>query len=578
MRDPTANLQAAVERLDLITKKIENQPHSPPTSEAQIDIHKENILQRTFSLTKKMILLAFGSKEVIKESSESENEIKGVLDEIKNNYPLLERLQKGDPKQQSLAKWAFEVINRFNNSIVKAKKTPFSWDEKIAAYFYEKYGVLTTDKIIAPLDLPQPATLMSGMKQQAGNIRIQQAFQTQVAELMANHKNDPIVKVFQNEHDAFRMKVISEFEKEGIPRNLIADLINKNPIQITSSKDEEVLFFNQMIKTLPGEVYQAKIEFEKSKINPRSKISPGSYDPRPGSFELEPISIQKGFPHPSQNNGWAFCDELIPALPHRIEQLPHLQSLLEQRKNTALALLPRGKLNLHAKRLLVRKKHCFNAHIPFFRELHVEIARNLLSLDNNDLSVKEQSILERFFWDSKFNFDYLSNAYNLMNEIYFVRPFYHLQDVRIDQSEPDLLTGSKEVRFHTAERILKEQAKATEKELAGKPGDSQTDYILLLGRKLAEAGDKILLQYHSEILGFSPPFLGKREKTVQAIVYKQLSSFVDELNREIGEVKDMMFKCLENELMILEDYTLDSRSMEIVTELEEYYKKRDTSR
>ncbi len=180
----------------------------------------------------------------------------------------------------------------------------------------------------------------------------------------------------KHELDAFRMKAITLLKHHEVRFASLTEklhLLRDMPIEIEkTSHSKTTVAMQQTISTLPGETINLKGAFKRYPESHCRSI------PIPESFHLATQSNQSGFPHPSQHNGWALSQILLPENP----------ILIKKMKEVAQELLPKGSLNIKAKELLKLKQQSFNESLGEFSDLHKKLHQALLMSADLDESTQ----------------------------------------------------------------------------------------------------------------------------------------------------------------------------------------------
>lgn len=432
---------------------------------------------------------------------------------------VTEKLPKGTPKQQQLAERALGSIQRYNAMAEEMRGTK-SWKGKIQRFFIQNSGLdFLEEKIVLP-NKEDPVT---------GKISSIQSVNFQ-----------PVVR--QEERDLFRAKAISLLSKNGSKVSDLLPALHNSPIfaQVNETviPESSTITLSQAISPLPGETLIVRGSFT------RSKNARNGCVPLPETFEITASSHQTGFPHhPSLYTGWAMPHVLIPEHLLHPKRAKMVSELLKKKNEASLKLMPNGEWNTRAKDLLHKRRRLFNENRETFLELHRKLVKHLIGCE--------------FIGEFSFNFDELCELYHAVNQIVARIPYERLMHTWMDRQSHELQSLSPNKRYHAAETILKREVKIQLKESA------QPALVVKMVERLQEAYHKILLQAVAEIMDIPAPALDGRAEVLQAVLYRQLEAFIEELK----EGKVMLRENLEKDIDLLTKGVVYSV---FVTELREY--------
>ena len=374
-KDPTSDLQAAVEKLDAFTQQ----------GNAAANVS----LQKTMDLMRAFFVATFSEKkreEQAQERLEKNAELQHAIDILKSHYLLIDKLKTGTPQQQKLAASALTAIERYNAFVDLAKKKPTSLGERFASFLAE-HGNNVRVENLAKIHMPHQATLEmkfsdSGKKcfssrilspyvaassQKIGHLTQQMVPMTPLAVQPNGYLSKQAVELFQ-------MKAIALVEKHGILSHVDArHAVRKASLNVSiDCNHSEICQAACALTPFPGQAISIKGTFAK---NPRTQEY--TY-PRSDSFILMFTSTQTGFPHPLQHTGWALPD-VLPIYPHRLEELPFYQLLYRHKHEIGSALDPEGPLLIKAKEILRLKRQAFDYAKDHLLERHKKLLHSLIA-------------------------------------------------------------------------------------------------------------------------------------------------------------------------------------------------------
>lgn len=488
---------------------------------------------------------------------------------LKSNYLLLEKFQKGSPKEQKLAKLAVAAIHDFNDKN-ETKKSP-SWSHKIPFLLLKTLGIEKEDssfpKILMPIKLSSHYEEGDEVRKNAAS-----ALKTEGVRLSLK-KREVHEKPLTQELDMFRMKGIMLLKDHEIPLKVI-DLA-KVPVQFSGLADKETVMLSQTLLPLPGEEIELSGEFLRKQGASLRSV--------PQTFRMLRRSMQSGYPHPKQYAGWALSNCFIPNCPLRPEFLPLFKQFHEKKNAVAIALLPKGRLNNLAKKSLQLKEEAFNKNKTYFLNLHKKLASQFLKLVPESLISPEKSleILDLFFGkiaEEKEAFNTLSETYSLFENQ--VIAFIHEKLLEKRTFDKEIMLQTKVEGYLPLylflEKVYEEAlSDLTEEKKYLFPFKEAVDFVQLLGKIFEQSILFIFIQEAGETLEFCPPLLTLHERTVQAAAFKQAADFIKECEtppKNILEAEKLLAKRLEEDILLFgEDFEEHfSEINNLINELEEY--------
>ncbi len=412
-----------------------------------------------------------------------------------------------DPKTgQNFAAITRSFISQCSAVLGKATSIPPAWSRRIARFLYGSSGepeeqaktahtfqsqfVPSSSKKIALITRPLRGVQEKGLSKQ--------------------------------EIDAFRMKAITLLKTHGIRFKSIADqlqIVKHTPIQAVA--EASIVSLSQVFHTFPGEMIELRGSFKREAGGRSYSI------PIPDSFRLTPRSMQTGFPHPSQYNGWALSDALISPSPR--QNHPLLKGLLKKKRTIAEALHPDGNLILRAKELLQQKGEAFERDRDQLLDLHCQLCLAILNAaPANIIPEGAQEAITQFYDMLKKIpnvYEYLSFVNNWIVDFFISQPFAKLA---LKEKEEE---ASKAFEEETALSINRLKEQITHSHIDEEK--RALAYILCMGQLLGNPAQYIILHDRSEF----PQLLSDYELRIQASAYKQLQEFILELeepNRDLN--------------------------------------------
>lgn len=583
VRNPAEALKAAIATLEQFA--IKNNA-APVAHVADLSVKNGHLVPASNTSTNKTIGLVrdFIAASVSKKARDHlreqkvqvQNAVLQAIDVIKRHHLLIAKYEDGSQEEQQLAASTLAAISRYNAVVDRTQQAATPWSTKLTCFLYEHSGLKVDDEITSQrIELPNSTP-------HVGEASTEHVF--------APIPTTPIVQsdvCFKQEMDAIRMKAGTLLKSHGIRFKTMAEAIQTvrtAPIHATVDTNSKTATLCLTLDVLPGTTIKVRGSFKRDMQTHSIPIS--------DSFQLVYKSFPTGFPHPSQHTGWALDGVLIPAYPHRLDQLPLFRAVYEQKKATALALLPDGHLIERAKFLLDLKQQVFMENLEENLKGHRLLIEALINAAPNDLLDSDSEIIiEAYFEYLKTlpdAFNHLSCVYARINEYFLQRPYTLLQNTWLAQKNPALFSQDPAVVYRTAIQILNdERLKATHELSGGDYGSSSEGaFVCYIGNILGMAGQAIMMQHLSETLQCAPPMLNDFEMKIQTISFLQLMSFLEELafETEVSTPEDVKDKLKQNQaeqlsaaISTLNDPsfdTQDSRAAAIVQELEVYFNTR----
>ena len=596
-KDPTADLQAAVEKLEAFTQ--------------QNNASGNVSLQKTIDLMRAFFAATFSEKkreEQVQQRQEKYADLLHAIDVLKSNYLLIDRLKMGTPQQQKLAASALAAIERYNAFIDLAKKKPSSLGEHIASFLAEHGGDVRVENL-AKIHMPYQATIelkFSEPGRKAGNQPKHYTSRNLSPYVIASsHKVGSLTQLVvplapltphhnlylsKQAVELFHMKAIALIEKHGILSNVEArSAVRKTPLHVMLDPARpDICQATCALTPFPGQTIAIKGSFAKD-LRTQEYTCPNA-----DSFILTFTSTQTGYPHPLQHTGWALPD-LLPVYPHHLDELPLFRLLYQHKHEMGRTLNPEGPFLLKAKEILRLKRHAFDYAKEHFIDRHRLLIIGLMTAAQADAQAIYAA--EQFFQRLKpvyHGYDYLADTHHLVHGLFIIRPFEKLQTAWMERKIPAFQGPDFQLRYRTALQFMANEAQFAQEELTRQRQSAASDlekctidFMQGLGTILSTPLHNILLQSFSESAAFAPPMLNDFELKLQLILFKQLKAFLTDFSLELTDddirnnalILQKMDHCLlaETDILNAESYeTLEAKDpdAQLPNELEAYYNSR----
>lgn len=546
--DPKAEFQAAVDALNEFNKL------------------NEISAQRPFSSLMRLVAdRLFGKKQ--------EDLLRKAIQTLKRNYALIPKLEKGSVQEQTLASFARAVIHNFNAHIDKVVKNDTrSVKERVAAFLHTNSILKEIERIDLPLEssvnfsssILSPYTAASSIK---------------VAKLPQIHSTtSPLPKqevpyLSAQAVQLFYMKVISLIEKHRILSHLEArNLIRNASLQTFLEPKLNVCIATCEMSPFPGQTITVTGVFDKDPKLPLYNI-PSKEHP----FHLSITSSQRGFPYPSQL-GWALPD-MTPEYPQGLNNLPSFKALYQSKQALSRLLHPTHINFEKAKQLIASKRLAFNESREIMIDAHQALSFAIIQASSLQLTSSLEPIYNFYARLKQIHhpYDYLSNTYLLLNEMFYKRCYDKLQNAWFDGNLPEHKIEDACRLILSEEHIKIKMELIQQRHSANSEMEKCTiDFILFMGQTLLPWHD-IILQQFSEIVPFTPPELSFYLQKLQLICFRQFLAFEKELQIENGsDALTLMMDNLNADIKILKAVSFEELdawqpTIRIVNELHEYY-------
>jgi hypothetical protein len=601
--EPISKLETAIQNLETFTNQNELEPF-PHVQD--LEVRGNLIRPKTSSDVSKTIDLfaALFTKRHQKHTQKRHQVQNALLESIeflKTHYRIIIKRQHGTEEEQNWAKWAQNTINRYNKLVNKAAEEPKKLGDRVAQFVYRTSG-LTVEIRNTRIDIPHEFTVYYKGKQIEGQIPAQEATVNKVSTLL-QHQNITLVEPTDRQRVAFQMKAIKSAENLGLPQAIclaLTSMMREAPINAISTpvagNDEAavaaIISLEQTLTPLPGEEIHIEGAFE----HVEKALIPSK--PITGSFGVSAKAKQTGFPHPSQHNGWALSHVLIPDYPFSLEFIPLFNAVYKAKGKIAAELLPAGKLNEQAKKLLKIKKEAFDSHAKSLLGYHESLARVIVTSSGQPIEKSERIIADFFegLKPLKSSYELLTATYHLMNLFFVELPHENLYTEWQEEANPHIIGGNAKSRYEASFKLLDQAIDRSEeevhrrKQLATHELEKKTlAFILALGPIIGRASHSIILQYLSEKINYRPLPLSLFEQKMQTCLFKQLMEFHEELDLDLDIPYEQALKLIQKRLedQLRKDISIfkadstdsvHSSAAKIAHELELYYTSRHFSK
>lgn len=374
--------------------------------------------------------------------------------------------------------------------------------------------------------------------------------------------------------DTFHMKAIRMMETH-LQKSVaeIVPLVKQTAPEIDEESHPDFIKMQQFIEVDAGSIIWVAGCFNRN--SPHSKLMTM---PILDSFRLSFQLTHTGFPYPSQHIGWALADKWIEASPLRADQTPLFQQINQRRKRLTHQLLFDQEFIQKVRRHFKMKKDVFDQNRHLFLPLHRQLQQALREGISNK---SENSSLEAFYQEleqAPSAFDLLTQTQQQILDLFIKQPMKALQEEWLEATTP-LRIGSPQEKFQAASQRLGQHCQQAQKRLDC--SQSRHAYILEQGLLLGKAFQSVALQYQSEKIGFSPPFLNDFERKLQTCAFQQLLAFLDECehcldNLDPAQIKSDLLIAWSKDLQLFEMSSEDDHMLPlaIVNELERYFTSR----
>lgn len=588
----TSNLLSAINDLNIFVK---NNKKNPFSLILDLDIEDSNgpLLSKSRNMAFTFLSTIFSAK--IRESQLKKRDLiqKRLFESVKYlcDYPLSETMTQ-------LSIPVVEVVQLFNDSIKqRKKKRPF---QQAIDKILKKNG-LAIEHELKPIQLPRIAYLRYSSIEGGTTVTNPPTFLNHASEKISTlplfHKeeigNPSLDHDIRHHHDALKMKAIFKLRETAFRYALqTGKQMPMRTFTRTTEDKNQTICLKLVFQPLPGEIIDLEGNFKKYGNNFASQHR---FVLDPESVRVTAASKQEGFPlHSTQHTGGFLLPHQLITYPHLIEKTPTLQALLKKKEEMAHDLLPEGKVNETAKKLMKYKKDAFEEHTHTYLSMHHALAQAIIKAAPKEhiSSYDTTTALDHFFSalreiDPASSYSQLSTVYQQINEQFIVLPYTILHEQWLTGKSSYLLSEDRMRRSYGCSSLFLRTIEGNRKKLLEKYNDvedSLEQYSLaftdLMGSILGQAACAIAVQQFSEKLNFAPPPpLRPFDKLIQACLYEQLSSFIQDLKtyqsmptipfKDLASIHQILQRQLETEADLFNGIGNQSTSV-IVDELEQW--------
>ena len=574
-------LDVAIKNLDIVTLIAEKKIPSL----LNIDVEGNHITPSRQKHT--LIHLFFHHKEYERKRRAIRQILFSSIEVLKKHYRLLLKMKRGNEEEQQWARHALDSINQYNALLIRCRKPPKTFFDKLTRQFYTQTRLFLIDSELKKVLIEIPSEIFVRFDS-FGNQE-----DKAMEQIATDLKKGKLVEFSKTERDIFYMRGITLAKDSELPSKLAVDITNlmqSTPITATETEGEtsaSVISMVQMMTPFPGEVVTVEGQFKRDETSQVPSV------PDPKSFRVSTIVTQTGFPHPSQYIGWALSNAIIPANPLRMDLLHYFQAILKIKKHVAADLLPGERLNVKAKELLKYKKEAFNENAEPLILLHQKFSQAIYTIAPYPKDDASPEIIDVFYTHVGSHpspFEFLSQTHYLINKYFIEYPFEKLVQEWHDLENPALHEGDAKERFKAASAILEEAFAMSCDEVAAHLKEPQTkielatlNFVLQQGQLLGRGTTALLLQHFSEKIGYPPPLLKHFELLMQTSAFRQIMAFQKELELQLPpqdeEKKRILFEKMERYLkeeisLFLDEGEYEEPTAKIAYELERYFNSR----
>ncbi len=482
-------------------------------------------------LISKFVFARF-NKEYQNKLRQKNESLLNAIDVIKCHRVLIEKLRHGSKEQQALACAALRAIKHYNAVVRKVLRKKRNWQRLMPDFL--------THRMPTPL-FPSEYTIDLALPV----IRINDAQSKEVKKVAASSEKIASCELSRQDTDVFCMKGISLLKQHYPSIGQTQETIREAFINIEVDKLSKLISLSTELMPLPGERLTLKGKFKQG-VNRERNI------PIPKTFHLSSKAIQTAFPHPLQYLGF-LCDKMIPSCPHRPDEMLLLPQYLKRKARCAYALLPKGNFNLRAKVQLEQRKRVFAQFGTSLIKMHREFLYAVIP--------QERARIAEIFAEvssKESSYQFISEVYDAFASTLLEGPYERLLNVWLEYQHSHFRHYSSDERFQTASDFLKGEAKRNLQHYS-KEGRS---LLQLLDEYIRPACHKIMLQYLSEDFEFEPPVLNAFDQKIQLLLYRQLISFMRELEENQVISYEKIVHLMTYDTMLFQDDSGDELSNE----------------
>lgn len=506
-------------------------------------------------------LEAFSSKE-----NEDASTTKSIALVVKN---LLCRVgfyrgQKGQEGHQEELMQAVEEVNRRRLDIHRLQASGSPREKLLAESFTRIIDQFNAKKAMSKLGHTLPTIQLW----QPEHVSLHSEKATGVASLL----------LLQKPKELFKMKAVTELNKQGIPHHEAICYLKHADIDILELETTSTCVLQQTFSPFPGQTVIIK---GKSLLDPATKAV-GL--PLPETFSVCFQSKQTGFPHPSQHNGWALVAQLLPGFPQRPDLFKDAARTFDCQKVLIQALAPHGALIPKAKARIKQKKQAFALHFVPLISLHRQLVEAILqAAPSRYIPEGAKESIEAFFRDviDSNSYEKLVQASVDLCSHFVVRPHAVMLEAILKENEIKPTSGNGSKRYRLVEQCYVQAVQAAGnrvlhycKTAASQPEKNRWRYLYCMGHLLGNAAKEIILQYLSEDLLFPPPRLNSFQGQLLTAAQGQVHAFHDGLMKGAMELgTDEVYEELRSSLLAEIAYFTHPQE-QLSRELSHYYQKR----
>lgn len=600
----TAALKAAIANLEQFSSKNESAaiPHIADLSvhDGQLVASEQTVLQKTIEMARCFVASLFSSK-ARQRHQQKKAQVQGIvlkaIDVIKRNHLLIEKMQKGTPEEQKLAASTIAAIQRYN-SVLEQTKISTDWPQTIARFLYKHSGLSVDDNVKSNrIDLPRAHSIQWEISANVPEQKISHAFQNRVSKPQSKEHTPPFSAVMltkvmsdplsKQETDLLRIKASTLLKQHNIKLHSMAETlqaIKESPIHTSLDDESSIATLSLLLTLIPGLTIEVQGAFK------RDKNLPNYSTPISDRFRLYTHSLHQGFPHPLQYTGWALGNAAVPSYPHRLDQMPLFAPMYANKQESAKALLPEGELFEKAREQWKLRSQTFSAHAPELLKLHRKLNIAVLhAAPPACVPPDTEEVIHQFFDVLSRHpspIDYLARTHQAINEHFIERPHGLLQDLWINRKDEDsdtLLAKAKALLAEDNELIQRMFEEGCQLAL-DESEQHALAYACRMGCVIQTSMQSILMQHFSETFGWPPRMLSDFEQKLQTAVYKQLMTFLDDIenwSENIPSNPKSLFQrikeCLESDIALFRAEScdaFDNPALSITHEMEVYFNTR----
>lgn len=266
--------------------------------------------------------------------------------------------------------------------------------------------------------------------------------------------------------------------------------------------------------------------------------------PLTDTFKLTYKKQNGCFPTPSQYTGWSLSYPLISTA----------TTLYQQHQKVLPTISPYNPDNslVELSKLLKAKQTICNSIKEKLLPLHRTLA---LALIQSDIEHDSTAHFVNLYFDelslSEAPLDTLETVYQAINARFIIQPFLALQQEWSEkQTAEEMQKASPSERLQLASSLLNGYF---ESNLQSSTDEDMTRLIHLLAKNLWPAAHDIILQHLSKPFNFSAPMLDTFAQKIQALAYRQLAFFIDEIqnNKDLAAIEKNILNEFESAISLL---------------------------